>query len=185
MNIGLSQRVLYHKNRAYDSLEHGWYHYLKDHKLHFISNRLDQDFESLADSIECLIITGGDDSSIRRATEFKIASAMMKRNKPIIGFCHGAFMLSDALGATIVKCDNHMDTEHTVKYGNIATTVNSHHSNAIKTLHKSATPLVFDEDGNCEAWIDKNIAGVVWHPQRMEHAWIPEDINLLFNKMEK
>ena len=77
MKIGLTQRVLYHKGRAYDSIEHSWYSYLKNHTLTFIPNRLDQDFEQLAESIDALIITGGDDSVLRRTTELKVASAMM------------------------------------------------------------------------------------------------------------
>ena len=98
MKIALTQRVLYHKGRAYDSIEHSWYRYLKSHTLSFIPNRLDQDFEQLADSHDCLIITGGDDSAIRRTVEFKLATAVMKQQKPILGICLGAFLLTDALG---------------------------------------------------------------------------------------
>lgn len=179
MNIGLSQRVLYHKGRAYDSLEHGWYHFLKDHTLYFIPNRLDQDFEQLAFDLDCLIITGGDDSSIRRATEFKIASAMMKEIKPILGVCHGAFLLTDVLGGEIIQCEGHMDTEHVVNYRGEHIMVNSHHGQTINKLHSTATCLVTDELGACEAWIDKNMAGIVWHPERMKTPFLPEEIKNL------
>ena len=88
MKIGLTQRVLYHKGRAYDSIEHGWYSYLKEHTLVFIQNRQDQDFQQLATDIDALIITGGDDSAIRRLTELKLATEVMKQQKPVIGkFC--------------------------------------------------------------------------------------------------
>lgn len=179
MNIGLSQRVLYHKGRAYDSLEHGWYHFLKDHTLYFIPNRLDQDFEQLAFDLDCLIITGGDDSSIRRATEFKIASAMMKELKPILGVCHGAFMLTDVLGGEVIQCEGHMDTNHNVFYKGEKIMVNSHHGQTINKLHSSATCLATDELGACEAWIDKNMAGIVWHPERMEIPFLPEEIKTI------
>lgn len=176
MIIGLSQRVLYHKNRAYDSLEHGWYTFLKDHTLYFIPNRIDQDFDKLSSYLDCLILTGGDDSSIRRTTEFKIASLMMQKKKPILGVCHGAFILTDVLGGQIVPCDDHMDTEHNIIYHNKKFLVNSHHSQTIKKVHDTATVLATDEDGNCEAWIDKNLAGIVWHPERMEEPFIPYEI---------
>lgn len=179
LNIALTQRVLYHKGRGYDSLEHGWYRYLKDHTLTFISNRTDQDFEHLADTVDCLIITGGDDSALRRATEFKIASAMMKRIKPIVGVCHGAFMLTDVLGGAVDLCHGHMDTEHKVTYFGQTRVVNSFHGQAIKYLHTSATVLAYDEDGNCEAWVDGNMAGVVWHPERADEAWVPVEISNL------
>ena len=176
MRIGLTQRVLYHKGRAYDSLEHGWYRFLKDHTLFFIPNRLDQDFEDLSYDLDCLIITGGDDSAIRRVTEFKIATAMMKEQKPIIGVCHGAFLLTDALGGSVGPCDGHMDIDHTVTYKDKQYIVNSHHSQNIKNLHSSARSLAVDSEGNCEAWVDNNIAGVVWHPERSEDMWLPEEI---------
>ena len=85
MNIGLTQRVLIHKGRAYDSIEHGWYSYLKDHTLTFIANRTDQDFDKLADNLDLLIITGGDDSVRRRLTELRISTAMFKKQKHILG----------------------------------------------------------------------------------------------------
>lgn len=179
MNIGLSQRVLYHKGRAYDSLEHGWYHFLKGHTLYPLPNRLDQDFEQLAFDLDCLIITGGDDSSIRRVTEFKIASAMMKEIKPILGVCHGAFMLTDALGGKVVQCEGHMDTDHVVTCDGEDILVNSYHGQTIHKLHSSAMCLATDALGACEAWIDKNIAGVVWHPERMEIPFLPAEIRTL------
>ena len=181
MRIGLTQRVLYHKGRGYDSLEHGWYRFLKDHTLTFIPNRLDQDFIALSDSVDALIITGGDDSAIRRTTEFKIASLVMQQLKPVIGVCHGAFLLTDALGGFVDKCVGHMDTEHTVSYFGREVSVNSFHEQAIKKLHSSAQGLAYDQDGNCEAWIDKNLAGVVWHPERSEDSWLPSEIANLLN----
>jgi gamma-glutamyl-gamma-aminobutyrate hydrolase PuuD len=179
MNIGLTQRVLYHNNRAYDSTEYGWYSYLKDHTLFFVANRLDQDFTSLADTLDCLIITGGDDKAIRRTTELKLASQMMMQQKPILGVCHGCFLLQDILGGTITDIDNHRNTEHSVIYNDAKFNVNSYHSLSIKQLHTKGKALAIDEDNNIEAWIDNNIAGVVWHPERMETPWLPTEITKL------
>lgn len=176
MRIGLSQRVLYHKDRAYDSLEHGWYRFLKDHTLCFIPNRTDQDFVKLADELDCLILTGGDDSAVRRVTEFKIASLMMQLSKPIIGVCHGAFLLTDALGGLVVPCPGHVDTDHDIIYNNKTIEVNSYHSQTIKQVHDTAIVLATDLDGNCEAWIDGKMAGIVWHPERMDVPFVPAEI---------
>jgi GMP synthase-like glutamine amidotransferase len=101
MNIGLSQRVLLHKNRAYDALEHGWYSYLKAHTLFPIANRPNQNFNKLANELDCFIITGGDDSTVRRLTEMRLATHMIARQKPVIGICHGAFLLTELLGGEI------------------------------------------------------------------------------------
>lgn len=185
LNIGLTQRVLYHKGRAYDSIEHGWYSYLKGHTLSFVPNRLDQDFETLADQLDALIITGGDDSTLRRTVELKLATAMIQRQRPIIGICHGCFLLTSILGGTVESCITHMDTSHLVYYFGEPHTVNSYHTLQIQQLHKKATALAVDTEGYCEAWIDGNLAGIVWHPERMSEPWIPDEINdLLFKEIK-
>ncbi len=176
MNIGLTQRVLYHKDRAYDSIEHGWYSFLKDHTLFFVQNRLDYNFDTLADNIDALVITGGDDSPVRRIVETKLATAMLIRQKPIIGICHGCFLLTHLLGGKIEEIDGHMDTEHLVLYKNQPHIVNSYHNLVIAQAPATATVLAQDVNGKCEAWIDNNIAGIVWHPERMDEPFLPQEI---------
>lgn len=179
LKIALTQRVLYHKGRAYDSIEHGWYRYLVDHTLYFIPNRLDQDFNSIVEECDSLIITGGDDSALRRAVEFKLATAMMMAHKPVVGVCHGSFMLSDVLGGVVSPVFDHMDCDHIVDYYGQQILVNSYHTQTITELHSSGRVLATDSNGHCEAWIDGNIAGITWHPERMENPWIPSEINNL------
>jgi gamma-glutamyl-gamma-aminobutyrate hydrolase PuuD len=176
LKIGLTQRIFYHKDRPYDCIEHGWYSYLCRHDLVFVPNNPNQDFLLLADHIDALIITGGDDSAVRRVTEIRLATLMMQSRKPILGVCHGAFMLTDMLGGTVDRCDDHMDTNHAVDYMGLRYQVNSHHSQAIKRLHSTGYCLAQDEDGNCEAWMDGDIFGVVWHPERMQNPWTPPEI---------
>lgn len=103
----------------------------------------------------------------------------MQRNKPVLGVCHGAFLLTDLLGGVIGDVGNHSDTDHDIYYFGDARTVNSYHSLAITKLHATATALAVDSDNNCEAWIDGNIAGVVWHPERMSDPWLPDEIKHL------
>jgi len=182
MNIGLSQRVLLHKNRAYDALEQGWYTYFKSHTLFPIANRPEQNFQELAEQLDCFVITGGDDSAIRRLTEIRLATAMMQKNKPVIGVCHGCFLLTDILGGVVVDIVGHSDIEHTVNYFGDLKYVNSHHSLGIQQPHEKAIVLANDNEGNCEAWIDGKIAGIVWHPERMDTPWIPEEIEQLLAK---
>jgi len=182
LKIGLSQRVLLHKNRAYDALERGWYSYLKAHTLFPIANIPKQNFQTLASDLDALVITGGDDSTERRITEIRIALEMMKRQKPIIGICHGAFLLTDILGGQIEQVDNHADVDHEINYFGELITVNSYHNQTIKIPHKQANVLAYDADGNCESWIDNKLAGIVWHPERMSEPWIPDEIAQLLGK---
>lgn len=182
MKIGLSQRIILHNKRPYDSLDQGWYKYLKKHIIIPIPNRYDLPFENLANNLDMFIITGGDDSTLRRMVEIKLAKNMLLRNKPIIGICHGCFLLTSMMGGEIGDIEGHSDTLHLVNYFGDLKEVNSHHSLFIKNPHKSAIVLVNDDMGNCESWIDGKMAGIVWHPERMSNPWIPDEIQDLFNK---
>ena len=185
MNIGLSQRILYHRGRAYDATEHGWYSYLKGLTLTYIPNTLEQDFVKLADSLDAFIITGGDDSALRRTVELRLATLVMQRNRPVIGVCHGAFLLTDLLGGQVLDVQNHYGTEHSVEYFGEARIVNSYHDLAIRQLHQTGTVLCQDNDHNVEAWVDGKLAGVVWHPERMAKPWLPDEIEDLLLKENK
>ena len=185
MKIGLSQRILYHRGRAYDAIEHGWYSYLKGHTLTYIPNTLEQDFVELADSLDAFIITGGDDSAIRRTVELRLATAVMQRNRPVIGVCHGAFLLTDLLGGQVVDVQGHHSVEHSVEYFGEVQIVNSYHDLAIRQLHRTGTALCLDNEHNVEAWIDGKLAGVVWHPERMANPWLPDEIEDLLFKEKK
>ena len=144
-----------------------------------IPNRLDQEFHHLAQELDAFIITGGDDSALRRTTELKLAITMLAEHKPVVGVCHGCFLLTDILGGTVIDIDGHLDVEHKIEYFGQQYLVNSFHTLAIDKVHKSATILATDQDGRCEAWIDGNLAGIVWHPERMAVPFLPSEINLL------
>lgn len=179
MIIGLTQRVFYHKQRAYDGLDQGWYNYLGRHRLVPIQNNINQDFKQLAEVLDALVITGGNDPTIRRITETKLATEMLKENKPIIGVCHGAFLLTDMLGGAVLDCEGHMDTNHKIIMDGVVNDVNSFHSLQIKQPHSTAECLAVDEEGYCESWIDGKIAGIVWHPERMTNPILPVKIQEL------
>ena len=146
-----------------------------------IANRTDQDFEQLAVDLDALIITGGDDSALRRTVELRLAGQMTLCKKPVVGVCHGCFLLTDVLGGQVVEVEGHHNTTHNINYFGELVEVNSYHTLAIKELHRSGTVLATDSEGNCEAWIDGQTAGVVWHPERMKTPWLPDEIvNLIF-----
>ena len=135
-----------------------------------------QDFISIADDLDCLIITGGDDSTLRRVVETKIATRILQQNKPIIGICHGALLLTDLMGGVVNDVITHMDSSHPIWYFGEEKIVNSYHNLCISTPPEKATVLATDSEGNCEAWLDGKIAAVMWHPERMEVPWLPDEI---------
>ena len=178
MRIGLTQRVLLHKGRAYDSLEHSWYEFLQGHTLIPIPNRLCIPFPD----VDLLLITGGDDHPVRNQIEHELTNSMLSRILPVIGICHGCQFLTTKLGGTVVPVDNHQDCYHQVFYQDEPQLVNSYHSLRIETPPPGATVLAQDPDGYVEAWIMGRTAGVMWHPERMTQPWIPREIQLLLSR---
>jgi gamma-glutamyl-gamma-aminobutyrate hydrolase PuuD len=178
MRIGLTQRVLFHRDRAYDSLEHSWYEYLQGHTLIPIANRLCSPFPD----IDLLIITGGDDHPVRNQIEHELVNGMLSRDLPIIGVCHGCQLLTQRLGGSVVPAEDHQDSYHQVFYQDQPHLVNSYHKLRIERSPPGATVLASDPDGCPEAWIQGRIAGIMWHPERMAQPWIPREIQLLLTR---
>ena len=177
MRIGLTQRVLFHQDRAYDSLEHSWYKFLQGHTLVFIPNRLPISIPDL----DALIITGGDDHPIRNQVEHKLIDIMSARDVPVIGICHGCQLLTQRLGGSVTPVDDHQDTYHEIIYQGQPHLVNSYHRLRIETVPPGATVLARDPDGYPEAWILGKTAGIMWHPERMAQPWIPQEIQHLLS----
>lgn len=180
MKVGLTQRVLTHNGQVYDSLDHNWYQLLKGHELIPIPNREDLDYESLAESLDLLIVTGGDNEEIRILTEVSLITEMSRLDKPILGICHGAFLLTEMLGGSTKEIEGHYDTEHLV-YGDAPThtRVNSFHNISIDKQPPNGVYLYIDENGNIESWIKDNICAIVWHPERMTRPFIPDEIRMV------
>ena len=178
MRIGLTQRVLFHRDRAYDSLEHSWYEYLQGHTLIPIPNRLCLPFPD----IDLLLITGGDNHPVRNQVEHELVDSMLSRDLPIIGVCHGCQLLTQRLRGSVAPVEDHQDSYHEVTYHGQQYLVNSYHKLRIEQTPPGATVLARDPDGYVEAWIQGQIAGIMWHPERMAQPWIPEEIQLLLTR---
>ena len=178
MKIGLTQRVLTHNRQVHDSLDHNWYRLLKGHELIPIPNREDLDYESLAESLDLLIITGGGNDRVRITTEVNIATEMSTLGLPILGICHGAFLLTEILGGhTYEGKEGHYDVDHLVyDRDNNPHTVNSFHKIGIDKAPPDSVSLCVDESGDIESWYKGNVCAIVWHPERMLLPYIPSDI---------
>jgi gamma-glutamyl-gamma-aminobutyrate hydrolase PuuD len=104
---------------------------------------------------------------------------MLARNIPVIGICHGCQLLTTTLGGTVVPVDGHMDSYHEVDYNGQHHLVNSYHTLRIAQPPPGATVLARDLDGHVESWILGRTAGVMWHPERQQQPWIPQEIKHL------
>ena len=178
--VVLSQRIMYNNGVAYDCTEHNWYGFFNNHNLIFLPNSQKIECGLLADHADVFIITGGDDSNLRRSIELKMATEMMMRKKPVIGICHGAFLITDILGGAVTPVTGHSNTDHALYYKDRIIKVNSFHDQAITRLHSKGQVLCVDDSGNIESFIDDKLAGIVWHPERMPDPFIPDEIQNLY-----
>lgn len=178
MNIGLSQRILHYNKIAYDCLEHGWYNLLSGHTLSCIPNNPDQDFAAMVAALDLVIFTGGDAHPQRLIVETRLLTQCYATNTPVLGVCHGAFVINHLEGGVNTAISGHRNTEHTVVLDNKRCLVNSFHSNQIAELAPDLVELARSDDDCIEAFKhhSQQIWGLVWHPERMEKPILPEDL---------
>tara|TARA_B100001248_G_C27384264_1_gene458764 strand:+ start:1558 stop:2136 length:579 start_codon:yes stop_codon:yes gene_type:complete len=187
LHIAISTRTLTSPGGfLFDAYERGFNHMFAGHNIVPVLNRL-QSFERIADTTDLLVLSGGDDHPTRLKAEIEMIKQYREREKPILGICHGAFLLTQLWGGECVDCiRNHRKTEHIVTSDKYNKTVNSYHGSSISSPPPDATTLVVDADGYCESWIypERKTAVVVWHPERDikgEH-WVPDEILNLIEK---
>ena len=185
MNIGLTQRIFYYNDIAYDCLEHGWQQLLSGHTLFSIANNPEQDFVELVKDLDFIIFTGGDASPLRLKTEIRLLTECYKQNKPILGVCHGALFINQLEEGVNVECEGHHNTEHDVLMDDEISTVNSFHQNKILQLADGFDVVATTRGGDIEAFKHRkrNIWGIIWHPERMVNTVLPKDLErLLYGK---
>jgi putative glutamine amidotransferase len=177
MNILISQRDVRipPSHFTFDALERSWYELFKKHNLIPVPNlgMIDESIE-----FDCLVLTGGPDSIERHTTEDLLFDHAIKLNKPIFGFCHGAFAVNDLTGGVNGYIDDHVQTDHEIIMDNSIYTVNSYHGQSIDKLGPDMEKVAMDLDGYTEAFKHKYkpIYGIVWHPERMKEPVLPNDV---------
>ena len=176
MNIAITQRTTEINGFTYDCLGKEWYVFLHDHNIIPIPNWCR---EVDLSNVDMLILSGGNNSSDRKRTETNAVNYCIQNDIPILGVCHGAFMLNKYFDGTNMQIEGHHNTNHPVELeGHMYMNINSYHSVGIHTLGKPLKEIGNDTDGHCEAFKhqDFRIWGVVWHPERMEDILLPEGI---------
>ena len=179
MKIGLTKKVINHQGFTYDAIDHGWYNVLNGQTLFFLPNTLNQDFNLIANDLDSIILAGDGSSELSNQVELQIMHKMIERNKPILGISNSALTIADFLGGTIEPVHNQNGLSHPIFYNREVIEVSSYHDKCIKSLPKEAETLCLDYAGNIEAFIAKNMCGVVWNPEKMETPWIPPEIAYL------
>ena len=169
----------------------------------------DAAIERMADTMDGFLFTGGPDVSPevygqeklpecglvvpgRDALETKLLTAVLKRNKPVLGICRGIQLINSVLGGTLYQdlpTQHPSETSHRMKppydqvwhevslvegsplqktLGKASTGVNSCHHQAILDLAPGLVPMAWSPDGLIEAVHmpeKKFLWAVQWHPE--------------------
>ena len=180
MKIALTQREFNIRGWQYDCTSQDWYTFLAQHTLSFVPNVSKFDYTG----IDCLLIPGGEHTINRDRVEKNAIDLFLKQDKPIIGVCHGSFVLNKYFGGTIGSVEGHRGTNHKIKLEGEEPLVASWHSASIEQLADCLEPIAWDMDGNVEGFKHKtkNIWGLVWHPERMTNPVLPADLKEFLNE---
>ena len=179
VKIVVSQEEYIKFSKPFDALERTYYHFLSDHEIIPVPNIVkvpDYDYD-------CLLLTGGPDSPARHKTENLLFAHAFKKKVPILGICHGAFVINDLCGGKHGRVHGHIDCDVEVTMYGKKHTVRCYHAQAIKELGKDMSAIAHDDKGNIEAFKHNKypIYGVVWHPERMKNPVLPTEVKKLLD----
>ena len=177
MNIVITQRQTTINNIVYDCLDPDWYRFLDQHTIIPMPNIVDVDFNA-----DLLILSGGNDTNARLATEQNCYDIAVSKNIPIIGICRGAFMLNQLYNGANRPLDGHRNVDHIIEMEGETFTVNSYHDMGIYLIGDDIEVIADSEDG-IEAFKHATLPhwGIVWHPERMLDPVLPKDLKDLLN----
>jgi gamma-glutamyl-gamma-aminobutyrate hydrolase PuuD len=111
----------------------------------------------------------------RLAVEKHILDIACRYNKKILGISRGTQFLTVSFGGSLSKSTLHTD-DHVVNYYNNKVTVCSRHEEILSSIPPGASIIATDDEGYCESWRLANIATVLWHPERMDDNWLPQEV---------
>lgn len=186
MRIALTQRQTEINGIVHDCLDPNWYRLFSPHEVVPIPNPKGMAIE-LDNSIDMLVITGGDETRDRALSELSVFKQARKRNLPILGICHGALFLNYLFDGVNGPVEGHRGKDHTILMRNgIVYNVNSFHDAGIFELGKRLWPSAITKDKQVEAFkhMDHDIWGVLWHPERMKNPVLPPLVAKLLKENE-
>jgi putative glutamine amidotransferase len=129
------------------------------------------------------MLTGGPDSVARNQTENLLYQDAVEKGKPVVGICHGAFVINDISKGVNGSVDGHVDADIKITMEGREHTVRCYHSQSIEKLAENFVAIAHDEQGTVEAFKHKTlpIYGIVWHPERMDAPILPVEVKKLLD----
>ena len=124
------------RNFVYDGLERSYYKLFAGHDLIPVPNLVKAPYIDY----DCLVLTGGPDTTARNQTENLLYHNAIKNNKPIVGICHGAFAINDICGGKNGYVKGHVDADIEITMEGKKHIVKCFHSQAINVLPRNFVP---------------------------------------------
>lgn len=177
MKVAITQRQTTINNITYDCLEQGWYKLFCNHTIIPVPN-----IDAIPIKSDLLVLSGGNLTPARLKTELTHYRYALANNIPIIGVCHGAFLINQLHQGINASINNHHSVSHHIDMENRTYKVNSYHKTSIKHLGVCLDAIGWHTN-SIEAFRHKflPIWGIVWHPERMEIPVLPSDLwNLIY-----
>jgi len=177
MKIGITQRQISINDIPYDCLEQGWFRLFQEHEIIAIPNLVNLDLD-----LDMIVFSGGDTTEDRHLTELNCYYYALETGIPVLGVCHGAFLLNLLYSGTNGTTQDHHNTTHSIEMNKKEYTVNSYHRMCISELGDALVPLAW-ANTNVEAFrhLTRPHWGLVWHPERMTTPVLPKDLERLIN----
>lgn len=172
MKIAISQRQVEINGFVYDCLEQGWYELFLHHEIIPIPN-----LNNIEINVDMLVLSGGETTDARYNTEVACTAWAIENDVPVLGVCHGAFLLNFLYSGTNAKTLGHHNTEHLIHMEGRDYMVNSYHQLIIQELG-----LGLDAIAHCGETVEGfkhselPVWGLVWHPERMSDPVLPSDL---------
>lgn len=119
-------------------------------------------------SLQGVLLTGGNDSPERLASETALMEQAIQNKLPILGVCHGMQFIQEYFGVTLTQISGHVVPAMEIVVNENTVEVNSYHERG--TTQTSPELIVWGRayDGVVKAikHRDLPIVGMMWHPER-------------------
>lgn len=122
----------------------------------------------------------GGDAVERDEAEKILLKWCLQRKIPVLGICRGMQLIADYFGAKLEPVEHHTAVRHEIKGVVYRDSVNSFHTQGIKSVPDTFDVLSISKDGIIEAIRHKKeyVTAIMWHPER-ENPFKSDDIDFI------
>jgi gamma-glutamyl-gamma-aminobutyrate hydrolase PuuD len=202
MKVLISSNFKKHFDTRVDFIDYYWLNFFDKKKIDFtlLPNKKKLALEKIKNSkkIDLIIIPGGSDlfkrdkiSKIRLNLEKFLIKYSIKKKIPLLGVCRGMQLINHYYGGKLNKVKDHMKIKSKIflrdsLFKKKIMTVKCYHNFGINehNLGKNLEIKAVDNNNNIEMFEhkQKNIIGVMWHPERERNY---NKLELIFKRLIK